>query len=64
MFGYIKRKLQDMDFKSKEDATEIITKAMFTLDSKLIESFYRKTLNNMLRFWFNLNRSKINEMIE
>ena len=64
MFGYIKRKLQDMDFKSKEDATEIITKAMFALDSKIIESFYRKTLNNMLHFWFNLNRSKISEMIE
>ena len=64
MFGYIKRKLQDMDFKSKEDSTEMITKAMFALDSKIIESFYRKTLNNMLRFWFNLNRSKISEMIE
>jgi len=37
----------------------VVTDLMFNLETKTFVGFYRKSLNNMLKFWCNLNRSKM-----
>lgn len=56
MFGYVKRKLQDLEFKSKEQAAKLIAEQMFGLKKSIIGGFYKKSLSNMYNFWLSLNR--------
>jgi transposase len=59
LFGYAKKKLIDLNFKSKEQVVKTVTDLMFSMDENRFVGFYRKTLNNMVRFWSYLKRSKI-----
>jgi len=36
-----------------------VIKTMFGIKEYNLEGFFRKTLNNMLNFWFKLNRDKL-----
>ena len=47
LFGYTKKKLQDMTFDNKEQMAEYIRKFMFELNPKIISGFYKKVLYNM-----------------
>ena len=35
-----------------------VAEVFFSLEKKNFYAFYRKVLNNILKFWFSLNRSK------
>ena len=38
---------------------------MFMLDQHYFMGFFRKSLNNMRKFWYNLNREQIvNDLVE
>ena len=63
MFGLIKSKMKDYYFKNKEDTAFHIMKEMFGLNLKYIQGFFKKTLQNMLFFWFKLNWEKFKEKI-
>ena len=66
LFGYVKRTLQDFEFpprlkaKYKPQALAFeVTKTMFEVNKYTIEGFYKKTLSNMLNFWFKFDREKL-----
>ena len=48
-----------MDFKSKEQVTLAVANLMFNLDKTHYVGFFRKTLNNMIKFWSNISRRLI-----
>ena len=47
MFGYVKKKLLDLEFINKEHVAKEISKLMFSLSPIIISSFFKKTLSNM-----------------
>ena len=61
MFGYIKKKLQDLEFFNKEHVAKVISKQMFSLNPLIISGFFKKTLSNMSKFWMKIDRSKLIE---
>ena len=64
MFGHVKSKLKDFEFplKTKKKPEKLafeVQKAMFQIKKYTFEGFFKKTLNNMLQFWFTLKREKL-----
>ena len=59
MFAKTKHVMKDYMFIRKEETSLKISELMFGFDKITIESFIRKTLNNMILFWENLEREKI-----
>lgn len=59
LFGFAKKKLIDYEYKTKEFLVKAVSDLMLGLEEKRFVGFYRKTLNNMMKFWSNLNRKKI-----
>ena len=44
MFGLVKKKLQDYEFKKVEKVAEAVSKMMFGLKKEYVEGFFKKTL--------------------
>ena len=59
MFGKIKKDLRDYTFINKEKTSEKISSLMFGYSKIKIESFFRKSLNNMVTFWKTIKREEI-----
>ena len=66
LFGYIKKALQDFEFplrlKSKYKPQVLafeVSKNMFEVGKYTMEGFYKKTLSNILNFWFRYDRKKL-----
>jgi hypothetical protein len=66
LFGYVKKALQDFEFpprlKSKYKPQMLafeVSKKMFEVDKYTIQGFYKKTLSNMLNFWFRFDREQL-----
>ena len=66
LFGYVKKTLQDFEFpprlkaKLKPQGLAFeVSKKMFGVNKYTIEGFYKKTLSNMLNFWFRFDRKKL-----
>lgn len=69
MFGYIKRKLCDLEIKgkSKEKPVKLskaVMNVMFNLSKYQMEGFFKKTFLNMINFWHKLKRKKLLRKIE
>ena len=47
LFGYIKRKLKDIKYKSKEELAINVNKIAFGATPKVLQGFYRNTLNEI-----------------
>ena len=66
LFGHVKRTLSDFEFergkkgmvKTRILAFEVM-KVMFGVKKYTFEGFFKRTLQNMLSFWINLNREKL-----
>jgi len=59
----VKKQLEDFEFPPRTSGKEKrqklafeITKVMFDAEKSRYEGFYKKTLNNMVNFWFKLDR--------
>ena len=66
LFGHVKRKLSDFEFekgkKGKEKPLRLafeVMKVMFEVERYTFEGFFKKTFQNMLSFWINLQREKL-----
>ena len=46
LFGYIKKKLEDLVFENKEQVSEKVTNTMFGLEERVLHGFYKKVLYN------------------
>lgn len=57
-FQVIKQRIKDIEFKNKDELTLKVAEVFFNLETKNFYAFYRKVLNNILKFWFSLDRSK------
>jgi hypothetical protein len=58
MFGMVKVKLKDYEFKKKEALTKEVMRTLFNLSLHNFNGFYKKTLDNMLKYWLYLDRTK------
>jgi hypothetical protein len=56
MFGYTKNKLKEFMFTRKEELAMKVASLMFGYEKIRIQSFWRKTLSNMVEFWTKLDR--------
>ena len=59
MFAKIKKELKDYIFQDKESTALKISEIMFGYSNIVIESFFRKSLNNMVDFWKGINREEL-----
>ena len=48
-----------MTFDNKEEVALKVSEEMFMLDRNYYMGFFRKSLNNMRKFWYLLNREDI-----
>ena len=55
MFGYVKGAMKDYVFRRKEDTTLEIMRVMFGIDKARMQGYFKKTLQNMLMFWWKLD---------
>ena len=58
MFGMLKRNLKDFEFKTKEELTTQVIQTLFNLKPNNFNGFFKKTLDNILKYWLYLDRSK------
>ena len=47
-FAYVKKRLCDAEFNSKEDLVEEVISQFFSLHKRNLDGFFRKTLDNIL----------------
>ena len=71
LFGHVKRKLSDFEFKRGEIGKKKplrlafeVMKVMFEVQQYTFEGFFKKTFQNMLSFWINLKREKLLRSLE
>jgi hypothetical protein len=60
MFGMVKRRLKDYEFKTKEELTKTVIDIFYSLKAHNFNGFFRKSLDNILKYWLYLNRNKWN----
>ena len=60
MFGMAKVRLKDQEFKTKEELTKAVIKTFYSLKPHNINGFFKKTLDNILKYWLYLDRSRWN----
>ena len=58
MFGLVKKRLKDFEFRNKEELTKRIAQAFFNLELRNFKAFYRKVLDNILQFWLYIDRKE------
>ena len=58
MFGLVKKRLKDFEFRNKEELTKGVARAFFNLELRNFQAFYRKVLDNILQFWLYLDRKE------
>ena len=59
MFGALKQSLREEVMVNKERLAKRIAEISFGFSEIAMQSFFRKTLNNMAEFWGKLNRDDI-----
>ena len=58
-FAIVKNKLKDMIIDNEEQVAFEVIKTMFQVTKGKVEGCFKRTLRNMLMFYFNLDRDKI-----
>ena len=61
MFGLLKKRLKDIEFETKEQLTKKVAETFFDLQLKDFNGFFRKTLDNILKYRLYLERNELFE---
>ena len=63
MFSLLKKLLKSMRFTTKEQVSLTATQKMFTLEKSYFDGFFRRSFQEMQKFWLNLDRRNLLQVL-